>query len=206
MIAQLTGTVARVEANSVVLDVNGVGYRVYVPLSALASLSAESGRATLHTTMTVREDDITLYGFQTLDEQRIFQLLIGVAGVGPKLALSMLSVFDAAELARIISTNDLKALTKVPGVGPKLAQRVSLELGERLAEFAFERRVEALATGRMPQENQAFEDVVEALIGLGYSRADSRKAAERALAQSEDKTNAPRMIAAALRLLTGAGR
>jgi Holliday junction DNA helicase RuvA len=203
VIAQLTGTVTRVEANSIVLDVNGVGYRVFIPLTALASLSVEGKRATLHTTMTVREDDITLYGFQTLDEQRIFQLLMRVAGVGPKLALSMLSVFDATELARIISMNDLHSLTKVPGVGPKLAQRVALELGEKLAELAFERKVEALDTGRTPQENQVFEDVVEALVGLGYSRTDARKAAERAQAQSDNKADAPRMIAAALRLLTG---
>src|SRR5215471_13947274 len=124
MIAHLSGTVARIEANnnSVVLDVNGVGYRVQVPLGVLSSLPEVGGKAMLYTLMVVREDDITLYGFSTMDEQRTFQILTGVTGVGPKVGLSMLSVLDVGELARAISSNDTRALTKIPGVGPKLAQ------------------------------------------------------------------------------------
>jgi Holliday junction DNA helicase RuvA len=206
MIAHLTGAVASVEANSVVLDVNGVGYRALVPLSVLASLPAPGGKATLQTIMIVREDDITLYGFSSVEERDVFKLVTAVSGVGPKIALSMLSVMDAGELSRAISGNDVKALTKIPGVGPKLAQRVAYELGERMAEYAFSRRVDALASTETPAENAAFEDVVEALVNWGYSRADSRKAAERAVSNSVDKTNTPDLIREALNLLTGAGK
>ena len=205
MIAQLTGTVARLEANSVVLDVNGVGYLVYVPLSVLSNLPQVGATAMLYTTMAVREDDITLYGFGSLEEQRAFKLVTGVTGVGPKVALSMLSVLDAGELARAISSNDAKTLTKVPGVGPKLAQRVCLELGERMAEFAFAQRIEALTTTSTPQENAAFEDVVEALLNFGYSRSDSRKATERALSNASDKANIPALVREALNILSSGG-
>jgi Holliday junction DNA helicase RuvA len=206
MIAHLSGTVARLEANSVVMDVNGVGYLVYVPLGVLSGLSEVGGKAMLYTTMAVREDDITLYGFSTLDEQRAFQLATSVTGVGPKVALSMLSVLDAGELARAISSNDTKTLTKIPGVGPKLAQRICLELGERMAEFAFSQRLDSLTASSTPQENAAFEDVVEALINFGYSRPDSKKAAERAIANAADKANIPALVREALNFLSSGGR
>lgn len=206
MIAHLSGTVARLEATSVVMDVNGVGYLVYVPLGVLSGLPAVGGKAMLYTTMAVREDDITLYGFATLEEQRAFQLATSVTGVGPKAALSMLSVLDAGELARAISSNDAKALTKIPGVGPKLAQRICLELGERMAEFAFSQRLDSLSAISTPLENAAFEDVVEALINFGYSRSDSRKSTERAIASAADKANIPALVREALNILSSGGR
>jgi Holliday junction DNA helicase RuvA len=196
--------VAGTEANSVVLDVSGVGYLVYVPSSVLASLPPVGGKAMLHTVMSVREDDITLYGFATPDERHAFQILTSVTGVGPKVALAMLSVYDTAELAGAISTNDTKSLTRIPGVGPKLAQRVCLELGERMAEMAFARRVDALASRQSPEQSAAFEDIIEALVNLGYGRSDSKRAAERAIAAATDKTNTPELIRVALNLLTTA--
>src|SRR5262249_42399877 len=113
---------------------------------------------------------------------------------------------DAGELARAISSNDTKALTKIPGVGPKLAQRVCLELGERMAEFAFSQRLETMSATNTPQENAAFEDVVEALINFGYSRPDSKKAAERAIANAADKGNVPALVRDALNILSSGGR
>ena len=204
MIAQLTGLVAGTEANSVVLDVSGVGYLVYVPSSVLAGMPAVGGRTTLHTVMVVREDDITLYGFASAEERHAFQILTSVTGVGPKVALAMLSVYDTGELARAISTNDTTALTRIPGVGPKLAQRVCLELGERMAEISFARRVDSLVSRQSPDQNAAFEDVIEALVNLGYSRQDSKRAAERAISVATDKTNTPDLIRVALNLLTAA--
>ena len=202
MIAYLRGKVIATEANSVVLDVNGVGYRALVPLSVLSGLPDSGQEATLHTVMTVREDDISLYGFATPEEREIFQILTSVTGVGAKIGLSMLSVMDSAELARAISGNDIKSLTRIPGVGPKLAQRVVLELGERMAQHVFDRRVESLQEGRAAERNAAFEDIVEALISLGYSRADSRRAAERALTSDADRPTAD-LMRHALNLLSG---
>lgn len=202
MIAQLTGLVARTEASSVILDVNGVGYRVLVPLSVLSSLPETGQKTLLYTTMTVREDDISLYGFRSLEEQAVFQMVTGVSGVGPSVALSMLSVLDTGELARAIAGNDTKTLTKIPRVGPKLAQRICLELGERMAEFSFTQRLETISQSGSAEENAAFEDVVEALVGLGYSRPDAKKAAERALSAASDKTNTAVLIRESLNLMT----
>jgi Holliday junction DNA helicase RuvA len=208
MIAHLSGTVARLEANSVIVDVGGVGYRLLVPLGVLSGLPEVGGKVTLFTTLSIAANtmELTLYGFAQQEEQQIFSILTSVTGVGPKVALSMLSVLDVADLARAISGNDTKSLTKVPGVGPKLAQRVCLELGERMASFLFTARIEQATTPRAKEENEAYEDVLEALIGLGFGRPDSKRAAERAIANATDKANTPALIKDALNLLTSGGK
>jgi Holliday junction DNA helicase RuvA len=202
MIAFLRGKVVATEANSVVLDVGGVGYRAFVPLSVLSGLPEAGGETTLHTVMAVREDDISLYGFASPEEREVFQIVTSVTGVGAQIGLSMLSVMDSAELARAIAGSDVKALTRIPRVGPKLAQRVALELGERMAQYAFSRRIETLQAGQTAEQNAIFEDIAEALVSLGYSRADSRKAAERALASNPNRTTAE-LMRDALNMLTG---
>jgi holliday junction DNA helicase RuvA len=208
MIAHVNGIVSRLDANSVVIDVNGVGYRVFVPLGVLSSLPAPGGKAFLHTILSVAANtfDFTLYGFSSTEEQQVFQILTSVSGVGAKVALSMLSVLDVAELSRAISGSDTRTLTKVPGVGPKLAQRICLELGERMAEFTFAQRVETMTSRNTSEENEAFEDIVEALVNLGYSRPDSKKAAERAVSNATDKANTPALIRDALNLLSSGGK
>lgn len=205
MIAQLNGLVARTEANSVIVDVSGVGYRVFVPISLLSSLPETGQKMLLYTTMVVREDDMSLYGFRTLDDQKIFILVTGVTGVGPRVALSMLGMMDPAELARAISANDVKALTRIPGMGPKLAQRVCLELGERMAEFAMMLKVDTFS--RFDSAHKAvYEDIIEALVNLGYSRPDARKTADRVVNEDPDSANAPAMIRKALNLLSSGGK
>ncbi|HZP81627.1 MAG TPA: Holliday junction branch migration protein RuvA [Chthonomonadaceae bacterium] len=204
MIAQLSGVVARVEANSVILDVGGVGYQVFVPVTVLSALPDNGGKFTLMTHLIVREDEMTLYGFANATELQAFKILLGVSGVGPKVALALLSTLDVGELARALSTNDTRQITKVPGVGPKLAQRLCLELGDKMAAFAFEQRAERAAAGKQTeQENANYEDVIEALVNLGYSRADSRRAADRAIANASDRTDFSALLRQALNLLTG---
>jgi len=205
MIAMLTGTVAATEANSVVLNVNGIGYRAFVPVSVLSTLPRDGSTVTLHTTMVVRDDDITLYGFLTPDEREIFQALLGVTGVGPKVALSILSVLEAPELARAIAGGDTKTLTRIPGVGAKLAQRLTLELGDHMARFTFEKRVQEAGAVEAPQR-AALEDIGEALVNLQYNRADARRAAEQVLTASGGSVDVPRLIRDALNLLSGANR
>lgn len=206
MIAHLTGTVARTEANSVVLDVNGVGYRAYVPLSVLAGLPRDGSPVTLFTSMVVREDDISLYAFRTEHELKVFQALTGVTGVGPKLALSLLSVLEGPELARAIAGGDTRALTRVPGVGPKLAQRLVLELGDKMAAIVFEQRVEMAEAGGAPVGGAALDDIVEALVNLQYSRSDARRAAEQVITASGGATDVPSLLREALRVLSGTGK
>jgi Holliday junction DNA helicase RuvA len=207
MIAQLTGIVLRTEANCVVLDVSGVGYQITVPVNVLAGLPEPGAKATLLTHLVGRvqpDFEMTLYGFITDRQLRTFRSLIGVQGVGAKVALAMLSTLEVDELARAISTNETKLLTKVPGVGPKLAQRLCLELGDSMAAMSFERRAErAAATSKTADENASYEDVIEALVGLGYSRADSRRATDTVFSTAANKTDTPALIAAGLQFLTG---
>ena len=206
MIAQLTGTVAHVEGNTIIIDVNGVGYEVLVPVTVLSSLPEGGGKITLRTMLLMRgqpDTEMTLYGFSDSTEQRAFKMLLGASGVGPKVALAILSHLSVDELARALSTSDTRLITKVPGVGPKLAQKLCFELGDKMAEFAFTQRTDRAAAGaQTAQENAAYEDVIEALVGLGYSRADARRAADRTFAAATDKTDAGKIISAALATLT----
>jgi holliday junction DNA helicase RuvA len=187
MIAQLTGKVVRVAAPVVVLDVSGVGYRVSVPLSVIEQLPADGTPVTLVTHMIVREDDLALYGFLDTSDQQVFELLLTVTGVGPKAALALLSALGGDGLARVVSTEDVRTITKTPGIGPKLAQRLVLELKDKLAGMGFTRRVEQLAathTVKVRSANdQLLEDVVSALINLGYNKNDAQRAGEVALTE-----------------------
>jgi holliday junction DNA helicase RuvA len=207
MIAQLTGTVARTEGNSIVLDVSGVGYQVFVPATVLSALPEAGVKFTLMTHLIVREDEMTLYGFANQTEMQAFKILLGVSGVGPKVALALLSTLEVPDLARALSTSDTRAITKVPGVGPKLAQRLCLELGDKMAAFAFEKRTERAAAGtKTAQENAAYEDVIEALLQFGYSRPDARKATDRVVNEAADRTDVGALVTAALRWLTAGQR
>ncbi|MBC7529118.1 MAG: Holliday junction branch migration protein RuvA [Chthonomonadaceae bacterium] len=205
MIAQLTGLVVRTEANSVILDVNGVGYQCYVPATVLANLPEASVKMTLATHVVTRgqpDFEITLYGFLNSTDSLVFKMLISATGVGPKVALAMLSTLTVDELSRALSASDTRLLTKVPGVGPKLAQRLCLDLGDKMAVFAFDQKVERTEAGKQTsEENAAYEDAVEGLIGFGFSRLDVRKAVDRASANVADKTDAASLITSALALL-----
>lgn len=207
MIAQLTGTVARRDGGSAVLDVGGVGYLVFLPAPALAALPPDATPVTLVTHLVVRENEWSLYGFLDPVELQAFRLLLAVDGVGPKVALALLSALSVSELARALGASDTRTITKTPGVGPRLAQRLCLELGDRMAAFAFEQRTRETDTGGgVVAENAVREDVIEALVGLGYSRADARRAADRSLSAATDRTDVPSVIRAALSLLTGSAR
>ncbi|MGC8669043.1 MAG: Holliday junction branch migration protein RuvA [Chthonomonadales bacterium] len=206
MIAHLKGTLAAREANSVVLDVGGVGYRVHVPVSASCLVAPLGEQVALYTVMAVREDAITLYGFAAPTERDLFTMLTSVAGVGPRIGLSMLSVLPAADLARAIARGDTATLTRVPGVGPKLAQRLAYELGDRM-----EHALPEFAAGEPPGQGAAtqprtLDDAIEALIALGYGRTDARKAAEKAAGEVEGAADAALLVRHALRILSAAGR
>lgn len=210
MIAQLTGSVARSAAAYLVLDVQGVGYKVNVPLSVLESLPPPGQPVTLVTHTLVREDDISLFGFNDEDEQRVFELLLSVSGVGPKVALALLSALPAASLAKAVAGEDVRTLTRVPGIGAKTAQRLVLELRDKLAAFAFDLKVDSLAAGAaVPKKDPAantVDDVVSALVNLGYNRPEAARAADGALEELTKKGTAnpefPALLRAALNRLT----
>lgn len=204
MIARLTGTIAEVEANTLILDVQGVGYKVVVPVTVLSEIGDAGATATLQIHMHVREDEISLFGFATAEQKKAFEMLIGVAGIGPKVALSILSTMDVATLAQSVASEDTRALTRVPGLGAKTAQRLVLELKDRMAVMAWERKADQMAAkkSKLPDE-EYIQDVIDGLVGLGYSRAEARRAAERAMRDMPDKSNTAAALRAALNVLTG---
>jgi Holliday junction DNA helicase RuvA len=213
VIAQLTGLVARVAAPFLVLDVHGVGYKVAVPLSVLEALPPAGTPVTLATHTQVREDDISLYGFLEEIDLRVFELLLTVTGVGPKAALGLLSALSADELARAVGGEDVRTLTRVPGIGAKTAQRMVLELRDKLTALGFERRVEAFASRQNVKQKDVgqavIEDVVSALINLGYNKTEAQRAADVALEEKLKTGPVPEfavLLRGALNRLTGAGR
>jgi Holliday junction DNA helicase RuvA len=204
MFAHLNGVVTRIDGNAVILDVGGVGYRVAVPVSALVQLPAIGNKTLLHIHTYIRPEEISLYGFVSTDDQRIFELLIGVSGIGPKVALSILSAMDADSLARSVASEDTKTLVRIPGLGMKTAQRLILELKDKLTVYVLERRADAqLARQSRTREPDMLDDAVEALVNLGYNRNDARKAAERAVKDLGEKADVPGVLRAALNTLTG---
>jgi Holliday junction DNA helicase RuvA len=199
LIAHLSGELSKVEADHVVIDVGGVGYKVFAPLSVIAELPQPGTKVKLHTYTHVKEDAITLYGFGEGDQQNLFELLLTVTGVGPKVALNILSVLAVENIVDAISRDDILTLNRVPGVGNKMAQRIVLELKEKISTLAW---VEKAKKAAAPAERAVVEDVIEALIGLGYDRQSARRAAEDALSSAKDKKDTSEVLRWALRVLT----
>ena len=161
MIASLYGRLDSLSTDSAVINVSGIGFQVYMPTSTLSTLGTVGKDVKLHTHLHLREDNATLYGFATSDELGLFQTLIGVSGLGPKLALAMLSAMSVEQLAMAIATGSTDMLTTVPGVGKKMASRIILELKEKIGAGLI-----ATPTAQLAQENT---DVLAALTALGYS-------------------------------------
>jgi Holliday junction DNA helicase RuvA len=200
MFAYIRGTVAALESDSVILDHQGIGYRIYVPSAVLAELSVGEERK-LHTYFAVREDAMQLYGFLTADDLELFRLLIGVSGIGPKGALGILGVMSGDELRFAVLSEDAAGLSKAPGIGEKTAQKVIIELKDKLDLMdAFEKKAAHTAAGAAAQENSAQSDAIMALTALGYSSTEAMRAV-RTVAAEEESEDAEALIRAALKLL-----
>lgn len=173
MIGRLTGYFVGLEGDTLLLDVQGVGYEVRVPQSVRAQLPALGEMLTLHVrTLFSEEEGLMLFGFTELAQRKLFDLLLRVSGVGPKMAMNLLSAAEPEALARAIARKDTRYLRSLPGVGAKLAERMALELADKVAEFAFERKIERLeAASRTSQID--LEALAEGLVQLGYSRRDA---------------------------------
>jgi Holliday junction DNA helicase RuvA len=174
MIALLTGKIVHKSPEYIILDVNGVGYRVQIPFSTYYELPEGGAQISLNIYTHVKEDAISLYGFRTADEKIFFQLLISVSGIGPKLAKDILSNIQVKELASAIVRGDLARLSAVPGIGKKTAERLVLELKDKVQKLEF---VGSSAGGEYLSPTPGIEeDVASALINLGYKEAVVRKA------------------------------
>ncbi len=198
MIAQIRGRLASKEPHRIVVDVNGVGYRIFIPLSTYYQLPEVPAEVSLHTHTHVREDAIQLFGFHTQDEQTLFELLQGVSGIGPRLATNILSGISVDELVPALSEGNLTRLRAVPGVGKKLAERLVVELREKVgtAQLA---RTPATSEGPTPVVDRALEDVVSALVNLGCHRREATKVAEAARQDLGPVADFEKLIKTALR-------
>jgi len=179
LIARLKGTLVEKSPNRLIVDVAGVGYDVLVPLSTFYGLGEAGSAVTLRVHTHVREEVIALYGFHTALELDLFERLITINGIGPKLALAVLSGIDTTDLVRAIRTQDVARLTRIPGVGRKTAERIGLELKDRLPQAT---DVDVIT----PDGGDRRTDLLSALTNLGYKGAVAEKAVDAALKRAPD--------------------
>lgn len=206
MIAQLRGRLVSKDPGQIVIDVNGVGYQVFIPLSTYYQLPAIQQEVFLRVYTHVREDAIHLYGFHTLEERATFELLTGVSGIGPRLASNILSGISVEEFIPAILEGDLARLKAIPGVGRKTAERVILELKDKVLEVP---RTRPLVAGRQPgpERDQTIKDVVSALLNLGCSRKEASRVAESARETMGSEANFEKLVKQALKNLSeGTGK
>lgn len=203
MLAYIQGILALKTTEYVVLDVGGLGYKIHVPLSTLDKLPAEDRKVLLHTYMHVREDGITLYGFYKEEGLRLFEFLLSVSGIGPKVAINVLSNIDHAPFYTAILTEDIKQLTRIPGIGKKTAQRLILELKEKVGRMQ-PPTIEHYEDTYWTDSTVLTEDqeAVNALEVLGYTRSEAVTAISRAKQALETPYDVAALIKKALQHLS----
>lgn len=192
MIAHLSGTLLSKQATSVILDVAGVGYEVTIPLSTFYELEETGAPVQLRIYTHVREDTLQLFGFKTARERELFLKIISVSGIGPKLGITLLSGMSADEMIASIRTNNLARLTLIPGIGRKTAERLVVELREKVASLSSAELEEELGlkTEAPAQitEDSVRSDALSALLNLGYQRSSAEKAIDSALGEEGELT------------------
>ncbi len=178
MFAYIKGSLEMKSSNYIVVDINGLGYKIFMSQSNIESIGEINDIVKVFTYVKVREDDISIYGFKTQEELRMFELLIGVSGVGAKSALVMLSCIEPSEFAIAVISNNVKLLTQVPGIGTKSAQRIILELKDKLKAEQSELDEEKLENTKLKSSktNENVQEAISGLMVLGYSRKDIEKA------------------------------
>ncbi|MGI8656513.1 MAG: Holliday junction branch migration protein RuvA [Pyrinomonadaceae bacterium] len=190
MIAHLSGTLLVKQATSVIIDVGGVGYEVTIPLSTFYDLEDAGALVSLRIYTHVREDVLQLYGFKTARERELFLRLISVTGIGPKLGIAMIGIMNADEMIAAIRTDNLARLTSIPGVGKKTAERLVIELRDKISALSSPALEEEFAsqTGKNARESEdaVREDALSALLNLGYQKAAAEKAINAAMQEGGD--------------------
>jgi Holliday junction DNA helicase RuvA len=197
MIAHLSGRILRKSPQEVVIEAAGVGYRVSIPLSTFYRLAGETDEASLRIHTHVREDTLQLFGFLTAREQELFERLISVSGVGPRLATAILSGIEVDELTAALRGSDVARLTRIPGVGKKTAERLVVELKDKMPPAGGPEAEPARGAGTVK------DDLVSALANLGYSRPEAERGADKAL-REDPNARFEDLLRRTLRLLSGA--
>ena len=200
MIAHLRGNLHSKKPNRVILDVAGVGYEVFIPVSTFYELGETGAEVSLHIHTHVREDTLALYGFRTESEKKLFEKLLTVSGVGPKLAIAILSGLEMEELIPALRNGNLTTLVHIPGVGRKTAERLVLELREKLDDLAFIAAEAAPKPAPAGVLSGADQDVLSALVNLGYARP-AAEAAILEVRRESPQGDFEHVLRASLRLL-----
>lgn len=201
MIAYLSGKLLEKDANIVIVDVNGVGYEVNIPLSTFYELGEIGADVSLRVQTIVREDAFQLFGFKTIREKELFLLLISVSGIGPKSAITALSGMSADEIISAIRTNNLVRLNAIPGVGKKTAERIVIELRDKISKLSAIAGEELKSEGiPMSSGDVVLDDAISALTNLGYQRAAAEKALKQAM-QEGTEMSVQKLLRRSLQLL-----
>ena len=177
MLAYIKGELATKARGYVIIDVGGLGYKVFMSEIAMENIGKIGDIVKVHTYYRVMEDDISIFGFNTPEELRLFELLISVSGVGAKTAITMLDVCEPTEFALAIISEDIKTLTQIPGIGAKSAQRIILELKDKLKEEQLEEKLKD-SSKRLKDNSENINEAISGLMVLGYSKKDIEKAFE----------------------------
>lgn len=202
MIALISGKIVYKGIAHVIVDVQGVGYRVFIPLTTFYELPEAGQPITLHIHTNVREDAINLFGFNTVQERDLFQLMISVSGIGPKIAMNILSGISASEFLNAISGGNVNKLIRIPGVGKKMAERLILELKEKvLKKMMLDAVPSAGVQSRV--DDILMEDVLSALVNLGYKSSVAQDALDKVLRSSEEELSMDKLLKKTLKILAG---
>ena len=177
MFAYIKGSLEMKSSGYIVIDINGLGYKIFMSQNNIDSIGELHDTIKVFTYVKVREDDISIFGFKTQEELKMFELLISVSGVGAKSALVMLSCIEPSDFAIAVISNDVKVLTKVPGIGNKSAQRIILELKDKLKEEQLEEKLKD-SSKRLKDNSENINEAISGLMVLGYSKKDIEKAFE----------------------------
>lgn len=189
MYAYFKGIVTKKYADRLIVEVSGVGYNIFVSPGRLYDFPECGRETTVHTYTSVREDGISLYGFVTVEELELFRLLISVSGIGPKGGLAMLSVMSVDDIKYAIMTGDAKLLSKAPGVGKKTAERVIIDLKDKIKADELEDYVFVSGEGQAFKNQPQAKDAIDALAALGYPAKDAERAVEQAVKELSDQTD-----------------
>lgn len=177
MFAYIKGSLEMKSSGYIVIDINGLGYKIFMSQSNIDTIGELHDIVKVFTYVKVREDDISIYGFKTQEQLKMFELLISVSGVGAKSALVMLSCIEPSDFAIAVISNDVKVLTKVPGIGNKSAQRIILELKDKLKEEQIEEKLKD-SSKKLKDNSENINEAISGLMVLGYSKKDIEKAFE----------------------------
>ncbi len=179
MLAYIKGTIEDKAKDYVVIETTGLGYKVFMPETAMEKLGNIGDKVKVYTYYRVREDDISIFGFNTKEELRMFELLLSVSGIGAKTAIIMISIIEPSEFALAVIANDISKLVEVPGIGTKSAQRIVLELKDKLKKEENIEKIEGKKTKDSKENVQAIEEAMSALQVLGYNKKEIEKVFEK---------------------------